>query len=182
MSAGTGIDASLPVPAAGRSLWSDAWRRLRANRAAMAGAIFLVAMTLACFAGPLLLPHDYNTAFRDYTRVPASLAPYPQAEQVEPAARQALRRARVAVDSLTLADGTVSIAVSSTRAIDPRIGVYLDRTGLFANGRVAALAPDGLSATVAADIRQEHFFFGTDANGRDLLARTLVAGRVSLTI
>ena len=36
--------------------------------------------------------------------------------------------------------------------------------------------------TLSADIRRLYFLFGTDDNGRDLLARTMVAGRVSLTI
>lgn len=37
----------------GHSLWSDAWHRLRRNRAAFAGAILLVLLALSCAAGPI---------------------------------------------------------------------------------------------------------------------------------
>jgi oligopeptide transport system permease protein len=37
----------------GHSLWSDAWHRLRRNRAAFAGGILLLLLALACAAGPL---------------------------------------------------------------------------------------------------------------------------------
>ena len=35
---------------------------------------------------------------------------------------------------------------------------------------------------MTAPIEQHYFLFGTDNSGRDLLTRTLVAGRVSLAI
>ena len=35
---------------------------------------------------------------------------------------------------------------------------------------------------VDAPIERSYFLFGTDANGRDLLTRTLIAGRISLAI
>jgi oligopeptide transport system permease protein len=38
---------------AGHSLWGDAWARLRRNRMALAGALFLAALAVACVAGPL---------------------------------------------------------------------------------------------------------------------------------
>jgi len=40
----------------------------------------------------------------------------------------------------------------------------------------------GNRLVVAVEIERNRFLFGTDGNGRDLLARTLVAGRVSLAI
>ncbi len=36
--------------------------------------------------------------------------------------------------------------------------------------------------TMSASVKRQFFFFGTDNTGRDLLARTLVAGRISLAI
>ena len=35
---------------------------------------------------------------------------------------------------------------------------------------------------LTARVNRIHFYFGTDANGRDLMARTLMAGRISLGI
>jgi oligopeptide transport system permease protein len=44
-----------------RGPWSDAWRRLRRNRAALAGAAVLAAVAAACFALPALLGLDPTT-------------------------------------------------------------------------------------------------------------------------
>jgi len=45
---------------AGRSLWSDAWRRLKANRAAVVGAATLATLALAAVVGPHLTPFAYD--------------------------------------------------------------------------------------------------------------------------
>jgi oligopeptide transport system permease protein len=39
----------------GRSLWQDAWHRLRQNKLAVAGAIFVALLTLACFLTVLVM-------------------------------------------------------------------------------------------------------------------------------
>ena len=39
--------AAAPAPMAGRSLWQDAWRRLRRNRAAVASAALLLFFAFA---------------------------------------------------------------------------------------------------------------------------------------
>ncbi|MGD1031013.1 MAG: ABC transporter permease [Opitutaceae bacterium] len=41
----------------GSSLWTDAWRRLRKNRLAVAGGIVVLALLLLCFIGPLFSQH-----------------------------------------------------------------------------------------------------------------------------
>ncbi|MDQ4099317.1 MAG: ABC transporter permease [Chloroflexota bacterium] len=43
-----------------RSLWSDAWRRLRRNKAALVGLIFIGMMFLVAIFAPVLAPHDPN--------------------------------------------------------------------------------------------------------------------------
>jgi oligopeptide transport system permease protein len=93
---------SLALAPAGRGLWSDAWRRLRRNRAAIAAAIALAVIALASIVGPELAPH----------------------------------------------------------AIDD---IYWDRVD----------APPDFAAG---------HYFGTESNGRDLFARTLFGGRVSLAL
>ena len=47
--------ARLEVPS--RSLWQDAWLRLRKNRAAVASAIVLLLMAFLGVFGPMLSPH-----------------------------------------------------------------------------------------------------------------------------
>ena len=166
----------------GRSLWADARRRLLANRAAVASVLLLAGIALACIAGPLASPHGYDQVYRDYVKVPASLTPYPGAEAVEPALEKALRRARVEIEDWRVADGRLRVALVAEHAIDPRLTRYLDRADLFADTAVAERSEDGRRLVLEATVSQHTFPFGTDANGRDLLTRTLIAGRISLMI
>jgi oligopeptide transport system permease protein len=43
-----------------RGLWSDAWTRLRKNKAAVVGLAYIGIMLLVAIFGPLLAPHDPN--------------------------------------------------------------------------------------------------------------------------
>jgi len=58
----------------GTSLWQDAWRRLRKNRMAVAGGVFVVSLTLACIAGPWLISatwgYGYETQDLNYGAQP----------------------------------------------------------------------------------------------------------------
>jgi oligopeptide transport system permease protein len=170
------------VPTTGRSLWSDAWRRLRANKAAVVSVVYLVVMTLLCIVGPYLTGHRFTTIYRDYVRVPPSLSAYPAADQIEEALKAALRRGRVELASWREEGNRAVIEVTARRPIDERITRYLDRSSLFEDARVEDISADRLAMTMSAAMEQNHFFFGTDNNGRDLLTRTLIAGRVSLAI
>ncbi len=86
----------------GRSLWSDAMRRLLRNKAAVVSAVLLVIVALSAIFAPYLSPHPYDEVYWDLIDAP----------------------------------------------------------------------PDFASA----------HYFGNDSNGRDLFARTLYGGRVSLTV
>jgi oligopeptide transport system permease protein len=176
------VDRPYPGTVKSRSLWADARRRLVANRAAVASAVLLTLIALACIAGPWLSPHGYDRVYRDYVKVPASFDPYPGAEAVEPALEKALRRARVEIEDWRVADGRLRVTLTAERPIDARITRTLDRADLFEDSAVVDRAEDGLRLVLEAEIREHYFLFGTDANGRDLLTRTLIAGRISLMI
>lgn len=177
----TAIDAP-PVSGPQRSLWSDAWIRLRRNRAAVASGILLIVLGIASIVGPTLTPHAYDTVYPQYVRVPASLEPYPRAERIVPAFERALARARVVVGEVEVDGETVRAPVSAEGGLDPRLPRYLDRSDLFGAARLVDVAPDGTSGVLEADVQRLRFLFGTDANGRDLFSRTLVAVRISLAI
>jgi len=61
---GAALDAAAEVE--GRSLWQDAWRRLKANRAALASMIILGMISLVCIVGPALLPWPYDAIDWDH--------------------------------------------------------------------------------------------------------------------
>jgi len=165
-----------------RSLWATAFMRLLRNKAAMASALILVLYILAGVFGPMIAPHHYAEVYPEYVKVPASLEPYPRAENILPAAQDAIARARLEVASVELEGGVVRIAAGSEREIDPRVTRYLDRSDLFANARIMETSDDGRSVVMEADVQRLRFIFGTDANGRDLFARILISIRISLMI
>jgi oligopeptide transport system permease protein len=57
----------------GRSLTQDAFRRFRKNKAAMTGVVLLVILVCAAFAGPSLLPFNYEDPDWSAFRAPPSL-------------------------------------------------------------------------------------------------------------
>lgn len=166
----------------GRSLWDDAWLRLRANRAATISTILLALIALACIFGPILSSAPFDTVYRDFVKVPASLKPYPRSDSIEPTLQKIIRRARLKVENLTIEDDHITVTFSSKRPIDPRSVRYFDRSNHFEKTQIIEHSEDGLLATIQSNIERHYFPFGTDANGRDLFIRTLIAGRVSLAI
>jgi len=169
-------------PGIGRSLWGDAWARLRANKAAMVSLIYLVLMGIACIVGPWLVPHNYTTIYQDYVRTPPSFEAYPKADMIETALDDAVRRMRGEVKEWRQEGERIFVTLTSSREIDERNTRYLDRSDTFDDAKLESKSADGTEAVMSASIKQQHFYFGTDNTGRDLLSRTLMAGRISLAI
>src|SRR5690554_3020631 len=54
------VPESLDAVPHGVSLWQDAWQRLKRNRLAMFGLVFLSLMILLCLLAPWLTPYGYE--------------------------------------------------------------------------------------------------------------------------
>src|SRR5580765_5219275 len=87
--------AAAPPAVVGRSLWGDAWARLKANRAAMFSLYYLAFIAVISVFGPWFVPHQYTTIYADYVRTPPSFSPYPKADMIETALDDAIKRMRV---------------------------------------------------------------------------------------
>lgn len=173
---------AVEIAVTGRSLFGDAWLRLKANKAAMFSLFYLIAMAVVCIAGPWFSPHNYSAIYPDYVRIPPSFAPYPDAATLEPAVDDLLKRMRVDKKEVRIEDGKVFMTVTSSREIDERNTRYIDRSDKFEGAKVESKSADGKEVVFSATVKQQYFLFGTDNVGRDLLTRTLVAGRISLAI
>ncbi|MER9406018.1 ABC transporter permease subunit [Mesorhizobium caraganae] len=179
----TDIAATAAPPAVvGRSLWGDAWARLKANRAAMFSLYYLAFIGVISVFGPWLVPHQYTTIYADYVRTPPSFSPYPRADMIETALDEAIKRMRVDIKEWKQDGDRVTVTVTSTKPIDERNIRYLDRSDAFDDTKIESKSADGLELTMTASVKQQYFLFGTDNTGRDLLSRTLMAGRISLAI
>ena len=177
------VEEALSVSAVqGRSLWADARSRLMRNRAAVASIVVLTLITLACLFGPLLTGHDYDQVYQDYVRVPASFESYPQDEQTGPAITRIASRIRAQAEGVQMGQDRLRITLVSPRPIDERLLVFFERSDLFGKAQVAERLEGGRRLVLDVPVKRRTFLFGTDSNGRDLLTRTLVAGRVSLAI
>ncbi|MGL4239648.1 MAG: ABC transporter permease subunit [Beijerinckiaceae bacterium] len=165
-----------------RSLWDDARIRLFRNKAAVASLIVLSLVTIASLFGPWLTGHAFDRVYPEYTRVPASLQAYPQPDQIRPAIERISSRLRATVDDVAVAGSEARVTLSGQRPIDLRAIAFFERSDLFGKADVVSQENEGRKLVVAIPIEHRRFFFGTDANGRDLLTRTLIAGRVSLAI
>jgi oligopeptide transport system permease protein len=117
-------------------------------------------------------------------RVPATFSSYPVKEQTAPAVDRIASRVRAKVEGLVDQGDRIRLTLvsTSTRPIDERLLVYFERSDLFGRAITTAKEDEGRRLTVEVPVKRQHFWFGTDSNGRDLLTRTLVAGRVSLAI
>jgi oligopeptide transport system permease protein len=165
----------------GRSLWQDAFRRLRRNRAAMASLVILLALVLIGVFGPMGWPHPHDRVYTQFVRVPASLEAYPRADTIMPAFERELARTRLVHGEPELAGSTVTVELASDAPIDPRILRIFERSDLFANPRLD-FGPGETTATLTATVERLHFVFGTDALGRDVAARIMIGVRISLAI
>src|SRR5712671_2498685 len=76
----TPATAPPPAPAAfdaveqGRSLWQDAWSRLRRNHMAVLGGIVVLVLSLLSFLGPFVLKYSYEEQDLDLGATPPSAA------------------------------------------------------------------------------------------------------------
>ena len=173
--------SSTALPPAVSPLFA-AWRRLRRNRVAVIGLAALIAIALACLIGPALAPHAYDKVYPNYVKTPPSLAAHPDADEFAATLERIAARMRGKVAASSIAGGLAHVTLESARPFDERLIEYFVRSDLFGAARLLAREDDGKRLILEASVKPLRFLLGTDANGRDLLVRTLIAGRVSLAV
>ncbi len=180
----TDISGSIaPQPSVkSRSLFQLAALRFRRNKAAMAGSIMLVLITLFSFIGPHFLSHTYDQVFSSYVSVAPSLEPRPDVNNLQSVMEGVAGRARVELKEFAVEGQTFTATVTSSSPIDPRTTRYFDRANEFENTKVVATEDDGRTLKLEGDVNREYFFFGTDSNGRDMLARVMLGGQISIAV
>ena len=189
------------------SYWKDAARRFKANKVSMVALYIFLVIMLFSFVGPYFIAYSYEEQYRSSIK----LGPL-QYSQQEKIARAALKNAdyiyscSITPGSLTLlpsgsywfnANGnTYSFTINSdlaaaiiafNKADKSQLLIYKESD--FSNGSFIKSTPLKYESGKVQGATQIKFVkrvfphvFGTDSVGRDLMARTMYGGRVSIII
>jgi oligopeptide transport system permease protein len=117
------------APEPGRSLWQDAWARMRRNRMAVFGAIALVVIAAASLLGPLVLAYGYEEQNLLLGAAPPSAA--------HPLGTDKLGRDQLA---RILYGGRVSLLIGiAATAVSLTIGLLWGSVAAYLGGKVDAV-------------------------------------------
>jgi oligopeptide transport system permease protein len=164
------------------SLWRSAALRLKRNRAAVGSAMVLGLIAIAALIGPWLNGHPYDRVYPDDVKRSPSLAARPSAAEIAPVAEKIAARMRARVIGLSIQNGILHAELAADRAIDERLLAYWPRSDFFGAASVQSRGDEGRALVVSIPIKYRRFLFGTDQNGRDLLARVLLGVKISFAV
>jgi len=159
-----------------------AFERFSRNRPALLALLALLAAAAFCTVGPFFDPAAYDRAYPAYVRAPPSFRAHPSEAEARAALVGAALRLNARLDDVDLASRRARATLMSPRPIDERELAYFERSGAFGAPTVVERRDDGRTLVIDAPFDSVRFLAGADANGRDLLARTMIAGRISLLV
>ncbi|EDY84369.1 ABC transporter, permease protein [Verrucomicrobiia bacterium DG1235] len=145
-------------PEAPRSLWTDSFRRLLDNRLALFGLGFFAFISIMCYLGPFA----YRLSPDSQVLALESTLPFTKAQLVE---------VRYDSEKATPDEVTTLVDFGEVYALDPEADT-------------AALSRDGTLTLkgIKFDAVERFHLLGTDSKGRDILARIMRGGRISLGV
>ncbi len=190
------------------SYWQDAWRRFRRNPVSMGALILFVLILVFSFAGPMFIPYSYNEQYRSAQK----LGPMEKSEaemrveELRENGAEALYATSLKAGSMTAIkkgnwyftyDGT-TYAFSLEKTVEKATlvldvegapQVYIGKDSDYEDGAFKEVTPVEVTDTPAEDAQELTLdtkvfphVFGTDSQGRDLLARCMYGSRVSIII
>jgi oligopeptide transport system permease protein len=147
-------------PVKGVSLSVDAWRRLKKNRMAMAGLFVVIIYVLVCLLAPILPIHDYTKIISDHQHLPPSFTKTSGELWLEKTEKYAL--------ALAQKEGRDRLNEEELAELEE------------IKGRIATETMEVRGKTVK--VHERRYLLGTDYHGRDMLARIIYGGQMSIAV
>ncbi len=144
----------------GVSLTTDAWRRLKKNRMAMAGLVVVILYVLVCLLAPILPLHDYTKIITDHQYLPPSLTKTAGELWLEKSEKYALAMANK--------EGRDKLNAEELQKLE-EIRRRIPAETMVINGKTIKL-------------HERRYLLGTDYHGRDMLARIIFGGQMSIAV
>lgn len=147
-------------PIKGVSLWQDAWRRLRKNRMAIIGLVVVSLYAIISLAAPILPIHSYKYQVLEHQYLPPSVT--------KTAGELYYNRIETQLTALAAKAGRSSLnSEEQEKLLDIKQRL---------NTETAVI--DGKTVLV----HHRRYLMGTDYLGRDMLARIIYGGQISILI
>ncbi len=160
MSEQTGPVTDLGQEIKGNSLSRDAWRRLKQNRMALGGLIVVIIYAFLSITAPILPIHSYKKIILDHQNLPPSIT--------KTAGEILIERKQHELTVLAKRDGRETLTEEEKQELEELKRRVAGETDII----------DGEDVL----IHQRRYILGTDYHGRDMLARIIYGGQVSIAI
>ena len=186
------------------SYWKDAARRFKANKVSMVALFVLILIILFTFVGPMFIPYNYSDQYRNSMKLgPGEFSENEQIAIDLLGSNEAVYLCSMQSGSMTsIKKGEYNFKAGGKWYNFETKEKLRDAILIFNNGKLQAIDEDnykesGLSTAIDIPISEgtvdggselvlinkvTKHYFGTDSAGRDLMARCMYGGRVSLII
>ncbi len=150
----------LNQPLKGVSLWKDAWRRLKKNKMAIYGLVMVVFYAVLSLSASILPIYSYKRQVIEHQYLPPSIT-------------------KTAGELLLEREESMMLAMARKMGRDQLSDQEKDELqALRKKVETATIKIDGKTVKV----HERRYIFGTDPLGRDILARIIYGGQVSIAI
>lgn len=191
------------------SYWRDAFRRFRENTVSVVSLFVFFLIVLFTFVGPMLIPYDYSSQYRTAAKLsPMENSADEKAVEgllksgvdavyatlLQPGSLTALRAGDYYFNykgktySFSLASNLAKSSIIVDLDKPEVLSILTDKNlkaGAYTETKPLSYTTGTPSETASKIKLVEKIFphvFGTDTAGRDIMARTMYGGRVSLTV
>ncbi len=144
----------------GVSLWQDAWRRLRKNKMAMFGLYMIIFYAVISLSAPLLPIYSYKQQVLEHQYLPPSF---------KTAGELLYEKKSNFFHALAAKEGRSSLTAKEQQQLEELKSSLATEKKKLINGKEVL-------------VNNRVYILGTDSLGRDLLARIIYGGQVSIMI